>query len=52
MVGGSSQVSSSYSYSMTSQQQEMAARAAQAKARELHLSNMTLNGGVGGQGFY
>jgi hypothetical protein len=52
VVGGSSQVSSSYSYSMTSEQRDMAAQAAQAKARELHLSNMTLNGGVGGLGFY
>jgi hypothetical protein len=47
MAGGSSQVSSSYSYSMTAEQRQMAAAAAQAKARELHLSGMSLGGGVG-----
>jgi hypothetical protein len=51
MVGGQSRVSSSYSYSMTTQQREMAAAAAQSKARELRLSGMSLNGGVG-QGAY
>ena len=29
-----------------------AAMRPQAKARDLHLSGMTLNGGVGGLGFY
>jgi hypothetical protein len=48
MVGGSSQVSAGYSYTMTAEQRQMAAAAAAAKARELHLSGMTLNGGVGG----
>jgi hypothetical protein len=51
MVGGMSRVSSGYSYSMTSQQRDMAAQAAQSKARELKLSGMSLNGGVG-QGAY
>jgi hypothetical protein len=51
MVGGQSKVSSSYSYAMTEQQRSAAASAAQAKARELHLSGMTMNGGVSGQGF-
>ncbi|HYJ35969.1 MAG TPA: hypothetical protein VEV64_07425, partial [Rhizomicrobium sp.] len=48
MVGGMSQVSPSYAYQMTPQQREMAAQAAAAKARELHLSGMPLRGGVGG----
>jgi hypothetical protein len=51
MVGGMSQVSSSYSYQMTEEQRNMAAAAAAAKARELHLSGMTLNGGVGHGGY-
>ena len=51
MVGGMSQVSASYSYQMTQEQRNMAAAAAAAKARELHLSNMSLNGGVGHGGY-
>jgi len=47
MVGGQSRVSAGYSYSMTQEQRNMAAAAAAAKARELHLSGITLNGGVG-----
>ena len=47
MVGGMSQVSSSYSYHMTEEQRNMAAAAAAAKARELHLSGMSMSGGVG-----
>ena len=46
MVGGTSQVSPSYSYQMTPEQRNMAAAAAAAKARELRLSEMS--GGVGG----
>jgi hypothetical protein len=33
---------------MTPQQRDMAAAAAAAKVRELHLSSMSLRGGVGG----
>jgi hypothetical protein len=51
MVGGMSQVSSSYSYQMTQEQRNMAAAAAAAKARELHLSGMTMNGGVGRESY-
>ena len=51
LVGGSSRVSSSYSYQMSESQRQAAAMIAQKKAMELHLSGMTLNGGVGGQGF-
>jgi hypothetical protein len=51
VVGGQSSVSSSYSYQMTAQQRQLAAAAAQAKARELHLSGMRLNGGVGQGGY-
>ena len=42
-----SAVSSGYSFSMTEGQRRMAMAAAAAKARELHLSGMRLNGGVG-----
>jgi hypothetical protein len=52
MVGGQSQVSASYSYRMSAAERQRAAALASQKARELHLSNMTLTGGVGGQGFY
>ncbi len=38
-------------YSITAQQRYLAAAAAQSKARELRLSGMSLNGGVG-QGAY
>ena len=48
MVGGTSQVSPSYSYQMSQEQRNVAAAAAAAKARELRLSGMTLYGGVGG----
>jgi hypothetical protein len=51
VVGGQSSVSSSYSYQMTAEQRQLAAAAAQAKARELHLSGMRLNGGVGQGGY-
>jgi len=51
LVRGMSQVSSSYSYQMTEGQRNMAAAAAAAKARELHLSGMTMNGGVGREGY-
>ena len=47
MVGGMSQVSASYSYQMSEGQRNMAAAAAAAKARELHLSGMSMSGGVG-----
>ncbi|MEO8300884.1 MAG: hypothetical protein ABI608_03775, partial [Rhizomicrobium sp.] len=48
MVGGTSQVSPSYSYQMSPEQRNSAAAAAAAKARELRLSGMALYGGVGG----
>jgi len=51
MVGGMSQVSSSYSYQMTTEQRQQAAAAAAAKARELKLSGINFYGGVG-QGTY
>src|ERR1700744_953676 len=47
MVGGQSRVTAGYSYSMTQEQRDMAAAAGAAMARELHLSGMNLNGGVG-----
>jgi hypothetical protein len=43
--------SSSYSYSMSAEQRQQAAAYASQKARELHLSGMRLQGGVG-QGMY
>jgi hypothetical protein len=39
--------STSYSYALTSEQRQQAARFASQKARALHLSGMTLGGGVG-----
>jgi hypothetical protein len=45
LVGSS--VSSGYSFSMSESQRQMAMAAAAAKARELHLSGMRMNGGVG-----
>jgi hypothetical protein len=43
--------SSQSSYSLTSEQRRQAAAFASKKARELHLSGMTLNGGVGQGGY-
>ena len=47
MVGGHSRVSAGYSSTMTQEQQNMAAAAAEAKARELHLPGMNQNGDIG-----
>ena len=51
-TGGGAQASAaSSSYQLTAQQRQMAADAAQAKARELKLSGMRLTGGVGQGGW-
>jgi hypothetical protein len=43
-------VAAGYSYTMTEERRNVAAAAAAAKARELHLSGMSLRGGVGRAG--